>query len=131
MATPWMPGTAARRRGKTSVCLAMVKSDKSWGFPWISNQTCGCVYPLVVSHIENHHFVAGKINYFYGHLQWLCECLPEGNPNTKSTQQTLGGKNPTNGNQWNLTRQKHAQTNYMIFDKFAKPWGLQQRTCVF
>jgi hypothetical protein len=52
-------------------------------------------------------------------------------PNTKSTQQTLGGKNPTNGNQWNLTRQKHAQTNYMIFDKFAKPWGLQQRTCVF
>ena len=29
------------------------------------------IYPLVNVHItmENHHFVAGKIHYFYGHFQ--------------------------------------------------------------
>ena len=38
-------------------------------------------YPLVNSHIamENHHAINGKIHYFYGHVQWLFVCSPEGN----------------------------------------------------
>ena len=28
--------------------------------------------------VENHHAVNGKVNYFYGHVQLLCNKLPEG-----------------------------------------------------
>ena len=48
---------------------------KNGHFPFLLSQQKGgfffMPYPLVYCHItmENHHFIAGKIHYFYGHFQ--------------------------------------------------------------
>ena len=63
-------------------------SRNSWAFiyqEWIFSWNFWddfSLYPLVniQKTIENHHAINGKIHYFYGHFQLLCNKLPEGTP---------------------------------------------------
>ena len=63
------------------------------GFPWLSHMNSSLLFFLEITYplvniqktMEHHHAIHGSIHYFYGHVQSLFVCLPEGSHSHSTT----------------------------------------------